>query len=174
MKVVVLTGPESTGKSWLAAKLQQQFGGQRVSEYVREYVDQLQRDTRYDDVPLIAREQLRREDAARRQRPPLLILDTNLLSNLLWSRTLFGNAPDWLGAALLERHYDCYLLLSPEGVPWVSDDQRSQPELTERMAFHAACRQWLIDHDQPMIELGGNWSERQTASFTEVEKLLNS
>ena len=173
MKVVVLTGPESTGKSWLAAKLQQQFGGQRVSEYVREYVDQLPRDTRYDDVPLIAREQLRREDAARQEQPPLLILDTNLLSNLLWSRTLFGDAPDWLHDSLLERHYDCYLLLSPEGVPWVGDGQRSQPELAERMVFHAACRQWLIDHEQPMIELGGNWSERQTASFAEVEKLLN-
>lgn len=30
MKVVVLTGPESTGKSWLAAGLEQQFGGLRV------------------------------------------------------------------------------------------------------------------------------------------------
>lgn len=27
MKVLVLTGPESTGKSWLAARLHQQFGG---------------------------------------------------------------------------------------------------------------------------------------------------
>ncbi|WP_193075425.1 AAA family ATPase [Pseudomonas sp. FME51] len=174
MKVVVLTGPESTGKSWLAASLQQHFGGQRVSEYVREYVDHIQRDTRYDDVPLIAREQLHREDTARQQQPALLILDTNLLSNLLWSRTLFGDVPNWLGAALLERRYDSYLLLSPEGVPWVGDGQRCQPELAERMAFHAACRQWLIAHDQPMIELGGNWSERQTASFAEVEKLLNS
>jgi nicotinamide riboside kinase len=27
MKVVVLTGPESSGKSWLAAQLQAHFGG---------------------------------------------------------------------------------------------------------------------------------------------------
>ena len=173
MKVVVLSGPESTGKSWLAAELQRHFGGQRVSEYVREYVDQIQRDTRYDDVPLIAREQLRREDAARQQQPALLILDTNLLSNLLWSRTLFGHAPDWLEAALLARRYDTYLLLSPEGVPWIGDGQRCQPDLNERMTFHAACRQWLVSHDQPMIEVSGDWSERQTETLLRVEQLLD-
>lgn len=174
MKVVVLTGPESSGKSWLASELQQHFGGLRVSEYVREYVDQIQRDTRYDDVPLIAREQLHREDAARQQQPPLLILDTNLLSNLLWSRTLFSHAPDWLEPALLARRYDTYLLLSPEGVPWVSDGQRSQPDLAERMTFHSACRHWLTTHDQPMIEVGGDWAERQAAAFAAVEQLLDS
>lgn len=174
VKVVVLTGPESTGKSWLATELQRHFGGQRVSEYVREYVDQIQRDTRYEDVPLIAHEQLSREDAARQQQPALLILDTNLLSNLLWSRTLFGRAPDWLETALLTRRYDSYLLLSPKNVPWVGDGQRCQPALKERHAFYAACQQWLIAHDQPMIEVGGDWSERQAQCLVEVGNLLGS
>jgi nicotinamide riboside kinase len=44
MKVVVLTGPESTGKSWLAAGLQEHFGGLRVDEYVRWFIEQ-NRDT---------------------------------------------------------------------------------------------------------------------------------
>ena len=35
MKVLVLTGPESSGKSWLAASIQQRFGGVIVGEYVR-------------------------------------------------------------------------------------------------------------------------------------------
>lgn len=35
MKVVVLTGPESTGKSWLADRLRRRFGGLLVDEYVR-------------------------------------------------------------------------------------------------------------------------------------------
>ncbi len=172
MKVLVLSGPESTGKSWLAGELQRHFGGQLVSEYVREYIDQVQRDTCYDDVLLIAREQLRREDAARQQRPPLLILDTNLLSNLLWSQSLFGRAPDWLQAALLTRHYDRYLLLSPEGVPWVADGQRCQPALDERLVFHAACKRWLTTHDQPMVEIGGDWSARRSAAMTHVGQLL--
>ena len=97
MKVVVLTGPESTGKSWLAAGLQQQFGGLRVDEYVRWFIEQNPRDTCLADIPEIARGQLQWEDQARAQQPPLLILDTHLLSNMLWSQTLFGACPDWLG-----------------------------------------------------------------------------
>lgn len=101
MKVIVLTGPESTGKSWLAAGIQQQFGGLRVDEYVRWFIEQNPRDTCLADVPEIARGQLQWEDAARAQQPRLLILDTHLLSNMLWSQTLFGECPPWLETELL-------------------------------------------------------------------------
>ena len=69
MKVVVLTGPESTGKSWLAAGLQERFGGLRVDEYVRWFIEQNPRDTCLDDIPAIARGQLQWEDQARTQQP---------------------------------------------------------------------------------------------------------
>ena len=81
MKVVVLAGPESSGKSWLAAQLQAHFGGLMVGEYVRHFIDHHQRDTTLADIPAIARGQLAWEDAARAERPALLILDTHLLTN---------------------------------------------------------------------------------------------
>lgn len=93
MKVLVLTGPESSGKSWLAEQLQARFGGRVVGEYVRHFIDEQRRDTCYADIPAIARGQLAWEDAARAERPALLILDTHLLSNILWSRILFGACP---------------------------------------------------------------------------------
>ena len=96
MKVLVLTGPESSGKSWLGGEIQAAFGGLMVGEYVRHFIDTEQRDTCYADVATIARGQLVWEDAARAAQPQLLILDTHLLSNLLWSRLLFGAAPPWL------------------------------------------------------------------------------
>ena len=58
MKVVVLTGPESTGKSWLADRLRRRFGGLLVDEYVRHYIERTQRDTTLADIPAIARGQL--------------------------------------------------------------------------------------------------------------------
>ena len=139
MKVVVLTGPESSGKTFLAERLQQRFGGLAVGEYVRHFIDRERRDTYLADIPAIARGQLEWEDAARAQAPELLILDTHLLSNILWSRTLFGACPDWLEPELLARHYDLHLLLSPEGVAWDDDGQRCQPDLAERQAFHQGC-----------------------------------
>ncbi|MDE1194558.1 MAG: AAA family ATPase [Pseudomonas sp.] len=174
MKVLVLAGPESSGKSWLAERIQRRFGGELVGEYVREFIDQEQRDTCYADIPAIARGQLAWEDAARARTPQLLILDTHLLSNMLWSRTLFGDCPAWLEQDLLARHYDLHLLLSPEGVEWVGDGQRCQPLLDERQAFFEASRDWLDRHGQRYEVIEGSWSYRKERAFEAVEQLLRT
>jgi len=172
MKVLVLAGPESSGKSWLAEQIQQRFGGELVGEYVRHFIDQQQRDTCYADIPDIARGQLAWEDAARARAPELLILDTHLLSNILWSRTLFGDCPAWLDEELLARHYDLHLLLSPQGVEWVSDGQRCQPLLAERQAFFDASLGWLESRGQRHEVIEGSWSYRRDRAFEAVERLL--
>ena len=172
MKVVVLTGPESSGKSWLAASLQQHFGGMRVDEYVRQFIEANPRDTCLADIPTIARGQLQWEDEARARQPSLLILDTHLLSNILWSQTLFGDCPAWLEQALLARHYDLHLLLSPEQIDWTDDGQRCQPDLEERQAFFQATQNWLENHHQRFQVIEGNWAERQSQAFAAVEQLL--
>jgi len=172
MKVLVLTGPESTGKSWLAARLHQQFGGLLVGEYVRDFIDREQRDTCLADIPAIARGQLALEDAARGRAPHLLILDTHLLSNILWSRTLFGACPAWLEDELLQRRYQQHLLLSPEGADWHDDGQRCQPGLTERLRFYDECRKWLSTRNQPFVEICGTWAEREQQAFAHTAALL--
>src|SRR5690554_5693778 len=100
MKVVVLTGPESAGKSTLSQALAERFNAPLVSEYVREFIEREQRDTCYADISSIAQHQLQLELAARAQKPPLLLLDTHLLSNKLWSETLFNASPAWIESAL--------------------------------------------------------------------------
>ncbi|MGL4315772.1 MAG: AAA family ATPase [Pseudomonas sp.] len=172
MKVVVLTGPESSGKTFLAERLQQRFGGLVVGEYVRHFIEREQRDTCLADIPAIARGQLAWEDAARAQAPELLILDTHLLSNILWSRTLFDDCPVWLEAALLERHYDLHLLLSPQGVEWESDGQRCQPELAERLHFHQDCSDWLQRHARNWVAIEGDWAQREAAVIEQVAHLI--
>ena len=172
MKVVVLAGPESSGKSWLAAQLHAHFGGLMVGEYVRYFIDQHQRDTTLADIPAIAQGQLAWEDAARAKRPALLILDTHLLTNRLWSQTLFGDYPGWLDDELLARHYDLHLLLSPEDVEWSADGQRCQPELADRRAFFQASLEWMQEHRQPLVVIGGDWEQRRQAAFTAVKQLL--
>jgi NadR type nicotinamide-nucleotide adenylyltransferase len=174
MKVLVLTGPESSGKSWLAAEIQAEFGGLIVSEYVRHFIEQQQRDTCYSDIPEIANGQLAWEDAARAQRPELLILDTHLLSNRLWSQELFADYPKWLDQQLLARRYDLHLLLSPEDVPWVDDGQRCQPLLAQRQQFYQDCRNWLIQQQQTYQELQGDWSQRRQQALMIVTDWLSN
>jgi nicotinamide riboside kinase len=103
-----------------------------------------------------------------------LILDTHLLSNILWSQTLFGDCPEWLEPALLARDYDLHLLLSPEHVDWTDDGQRCQPELSERLAFFQATHTWLEQHRQPFQVLQGSWENRRGQAFEAVTRLLVS
>lgn len=172
MKVVVLAGPESSGKSWLAAELHAHFGGLMVGEYVRYFIDHHQRDTTLADIPAIARGQLAWEDAARAEQPNLLVLDTHLLTNKLWSQTLFGDYPAWLDDELLARQYDLHLLLSPEDVEWTADGQRCQPELADRRAFFQASLAWIEQHQQPAVIIGGHWQARRAKAFEAVAQLL--
>ena len=172
MKVVVLAGPESSGKSWLAGQLHAHFGGLMVGEYVRHFIDHHQRDTCLADIPAIAHGQLAWEDAARAQQPHLLILDTHLLTNALWSQTLFGDCPAWLDVELLARHYDLHLLLSPDDVEWTADGQRCQPALADRQAFFQESLAWMHQHRQPVVVIRGDWDARRTAAFAAVQQLL--
>ncbi|MBK4988160.1 AAA family ATPase [Pseudomonas sp. S36] len=172
MKVVVLCGPESSGKSWLSGLIQARFGGVVVGEYVRYFIDQQGRDTCYADIPVIARGQLAWEDDARAEAPPLLILDTHLLSNMLWSQALFAACPPWLEQALLARHYDLHLLLSPQGVPWIADGQRSQPALQDRQQFFDDSLQWLQRHQQAYHVIEGTWEQRQQVAAEQVSILM--
>jgi len=172
MKVLVLCGPESSGKSWLSGEIQAHFGGVVVGEYVRHFIDQQCRDTCYADITPIAQGQLAWEDQAREQAPPLLILDTHLLSNLLWSRALFQDCPPWLEQALLARHYDLHLLLSPHGVSWVADPQRCQPDLADRQVFFDDSLQWLQQHQQNLHIIDGDWASRSAAALRAVQRLL--
>lgn len=152
--------------------LAQRFSAPVVGEYVREYIEQLGRDTRYGDVDRIAREQWQREQTARALQPPLLLLDTNLLSNRQWSQVLFGQSPSWIDSLLVQQPYDAVFLLSPDGLAWQADGQRCQPDLAERQAFYGALKHWFVQHQQPFAPVSGPWYERYQQLEAAIERLL--
>lgn len=172
MKVVVLTGPESAGKSSLCTALAQEFKAPVVREHVRDYMELHQRETNYADVGIIASVQWQQEQAARAQNPPLLLLDTHLLSNRQWSRVLFGRSPSWIDEVLLQQPYDRVFLLSPAGLAWQADGLRCQPDLAERQIFHDDLLHWLQQHQQPVQQVGGDWAERYRQLRLAINELL--
>jgi NadR type nicotinamide-nucleotide adenylyltransferase len=174
VRKVVLIGPESTGKTWLARELAGRYGVPWAEEHAREYVLGHAGALTLADVEPIARGQRRAEDeaiaCAERSGAPLVILDTDLVSTMVYSRHYYGDCPAWIEYEARRRRGDLYLLHQVD-VPWVADgQQREQPERREELL--ARFRAALHDLGARVSEVAGSWKERQTRAEAAIERLL--
>ena len=162
MRRVVFSGPESSGKShlsqWLAASLPRAIC---LPEYTRVYCAAHGVDTDLHDVQRIAAGQWAQEQAAAQQPVDWLVLDTSLLSNILWSDYLFGKVPPQLWTWWAQTADDVHFVCSPEGLAWQADDQRCRAELSQRMAFFQASCHHLRAAKRPFVVLSGDMRQRQ-------------
>ena len=162
---VALLGPESTGKTTLAARLAAAFGTVWVPEYGREHTTALaeregmpfQDAFTLDDIATIAGVQATREDRAARYAIRVLFCDTELLTTRVWSEILFDRCPDAVVEASEAREHDLYLLLDTD-VPWVDDGTRAFRD--QRGAHFDRIRTTLDRLGRPYEVLGGTFEER--------------
>lgn len=120
---VVVTGPESTGKTCLAKMLASLYDTVWIPEYARDYISSLGRKYAYDDIELIAREQVRREKYYLTLAKDFLFYDTHLVITKVWFMALYGRYPEWIDKALEESGIDLFLVCNID-IPWVPDPLR--------------------------------------------------
>jgi nicotinamide riboside kinase len=173
---VVLIGPESTGKTWLAAELAARYGVPWSPEYAREYVGAVRRALGYEDVDPIGRGQKAGEDGARVRaadaRAPLVVHDTDLVSTAVYSRHYYGDCPEWIEREGGERLADLYLLHHVD-VGWVADgNQREQPE--RRDELFARFRDTLVALGARTADVRGGWADRRQRAIASVDDLLRT
>jgi len=120
---IVITGPESTGKTALAEELACHFQGLLVPEYARTYVEQLNRSYTYRDVEKIARHQIRSRNRITREYTDWIFFDTDLIITRVWFLEVYKRCPHWLDRNLHLRVMDLYLLCNNE-IPWKADGVR--------------------------------------------------
>ncbi len=125
-EVIVLTGPESTGKTTLARQLAGHYGGQWIPEYARSYVENLTVPYTYADVIHIARHQIEVPEQIINSKMPVVFLDTDLIIIKVWLSVVYGKVPEWLHKAITNRKIDLYLLCRPD-IAWVPDPARENP-----------------------------------------------
>jgi NadR type nicotinamide-nucleotide adenylyltransferase len=161
LTVVCLTGPESTGKSTLAQRLAEWAGTEWVPEASRVYAERKAGPLTARDVGPIAREHIVLADAAaervRGQDGPLLILDADLLSTVVYARHYYGAAPAWVERAERQRRADLYLLCDVD-VPWIPDGIRDRPEHRDEML--ALFQRALARRRAAVVRVRGDWDER--------------
>lgn len=163
---IVITGPESTGKTTLAQQLAQYYKTLWCPEYARQYIDELQRPYEQKDLLQIAKGQIALEEQLVLQKPSLLICDTDLITIKIWSIFKYQTCPRWIIQQINQRHYDLYLLCGID-IPWAYDPQREHPHLREEL--YAIYRQTLADLEKPFIELSGNPQARLAQAIAAIE-----
>jgi nicotinamide riboside kinase len=176
---VCLIGPECTGKTTLAEELSLHFNVPWVPEFAREYAQRVARELTADDVEPIARGELALIDAAWERgrlarRPPagetpafpgLLILDTDLISTVVYARHYYGHCPEWIEREAQIRKSDLYLLLNID-LPWVPDSLRDSA--TPRESLFVQFAQTLKNYEANVVPITG---ERFAAAIKQLNSL---
>lgn len=166
---ISIFGPESTGKSTLAAALAERFETVSVPEYARVHLELRRGEIRYHDLALIARRQQASEEALARSANRVLICDTDPLTTAIWSEMLFDDVDPRVRAPADDGRYDLTLLMDVD-VPWVPDVVRYLPE--QRRAFFARCERALAEHHRRYQIVRGSWDQRLEVAVRAIEALL--
>ena len=147
MLKIVVTGPESTGKTLLTEALSGALGGRGVPEFARCYVEHLGRPYERSDLQHIGAGQRAWEDWHEAKTPPgaVLVCDTDWTVLQIWEQYRFGPQTDyaWAKGYGPVRYADHYFLCAPD-FPWQPDALREHPE--ERDVLFALYEDLLLQH----------------------------
>ena len=156
-KRIVITGPESTGKTTLAKQLAKAFHTLWVPEFAREYLEQINRKYQKKDLLDIAYGQVEKEDQLANLANEYLFCDTDLITVKIWSEYKYGDCDERILSLIEEREYTTYLLCIPD-FPWVFDPQRENP--SNRAELLQLYRQALNEYQKSYIEIQGTPERR--------------
>lgn len=119
---VLITGPESSGKTYLTAWLSSSFQAPFVNEFARQYLDEK---SGYEQVDLthIAIGQMRLEKEKEKENPDFLFCDTGVEVVVIWSLSKFRSVDERIKKLAKDSYYDLVLLCKPN-IPWEEDPLR--------------------------------------------------
>lgn len=127
---IAITGPESTGKSKLAAELADYYHTAWTPEYAREYLEKYGPEYQLDDIVKIAMGQLAAEEKEWKKARQYLFCDTDFIVTRIWAEHAFHQCPDWILDKVINHRYDLYLLCDID-LPWQPDPLREHPDLRQ-------------------------------------------
>ena len=168
-KRIVITGPESTGKSYLTKALAKHFKGEYVEEFAREYINRMDRPYNENDLLEIAKGQIAKEDEQVKIAQEYLFCDTDLTVIDIWSQEKFGRTDPWIKEQLQKRAYHLYLLCDID-LEWQEDPQRENPN--DREYLLNLYRESLEKRNVKYYLISGQGEERINNAVQIIEKQL--
>ncbi len=169
-KRILILGPESTGKSTLAAALAAYFQEPWVLEVARAYLETLGRPYVYEDLLQIGRQQMKLEDELANGAKNYLFCDTDLRVIQVWSQHRYGKVDPWVLEEITRRTYDLILLCTPD-LPWQEDPLREHPDQEIREQLFEQYLEITQQSGFPFQLISGDASARLTASVEAIRAL---
>ena len=120
---IVVTGPESSGKSSLVKHLAEHFKIPFVPEYARIYLEREGSKYDFDTVSQIAKLHWKYQQDAIKEDRTLFLLDTDLINFMVWQEVVFGKHDPWIDRMIEQEAEHRYLICYPD-IPWEPDPLR--------------------------------------------------
>ena len=162
---IIITGPESSGKTTLCKQLSNHLNIPFAKEFARSYIDNLDRIYIPGDLLSIAKEQLKSELNSQ-------LLDTDLITIKIWSEYKYGRCDKWILDQIEKQKTEkrFYLLCKPD-IPWQPDKQRENSN--EREELFKIHKQELDDLEHTYFIVDGeNRMENSILKISSITSLI--
>ena len=160
---IVLTGPESSGKTKLANLLSKYFEVPFVPEYAREYLNK--KNTKYNlsDLVKINDAQTKLQEETKGE---IVFWDTDIITIIIWAKEKFGARNEIFEKSLKENVPHFYLLCYPD-LEWKKDNLRENPN--DRYRLLKEYQSILIKRRVPYAHIRGKGEIRLKNAIESIQ-----
>ncbi|MBU6340095.1 MAG: AAA family ATPase [Bacteroidetes bacterium] len=171
MLKIVLTGPESSGKTTLAQELAAAFCAPWTPEFARFYLSALGEPYQHAHLPIMARGQAVWETWYAQKSSNLLVCDTDWTVIRVWEAYRFPREPQYVQVPDFRFYPVFYFLCAPD-FPWAPDPLRENPD--DRPFLFKMYESLLRVNDLPFAVLSGSREKRFAQACLTIQELLRS
>ena len=154
---IIVTGPESSGKTTLTLQLAHKLNAPWNAEVARTFLEAINRPYTQDDILTIATLQLFNLNTAKKQGAPIHIFDTSFLVLKIWLQEKYNTTITLIEEQLQQSSNDLYVLCKPD-IPWEPDPLRENEHDRDRL--FAIYEKELKEMEKRYIVVGGDPDER--------------
>ena len=164
MTKIIVTGPESSGKTTICKGLSNYYNIHFSEEYSRRYLNPLERDYTQEDLLEIAKGQLKSNQENQ-------ICDTDLITIKIWSEYKYSSCDNWILEQIVKQKTEnrFYLLCNPD-IPWETDPLRENPTNREELFKIYKRELEKLHHNYFIVE--GTEDERIIQCVSIIKNLL--
>ncbi len=166
---IVLTGPESSGKSTLAKALATYFKVPLVLEYARIYLEENGPSYAFEDLDVMLQGQLDLENLASGKDSELIICDTDILTYKIWSAFKYGKTSAFIKKHFAKIDQAHYILCAPD-FNWEADALREHPE--NRWEIYSLYKDELAFYNCDYLSVEGSRNIRESDSIEFIEQII--